>query len=136
MNGEVTKCEHREYGYAEIEFSGHAHPSAISQLFAGISNDMSVCALSPLQITSSHVDQVWMSHGDQLSKLPDDFVVIGKTKTAPYACIAHVDKPIYGIQFHPEVTHSPRGKEIIKNFVVNICQCRTNWTMVCAHTRR
>ncbi|KAI6164589.1 GMP synthase [Pisolithus thermaeus] len=64
--------------------------------------------------------QVWMSHGDQLQNLPPDFHVIA---------IAHDSKPIYGIQFHPEVTHSPKGKEIISRFVINICGCRTNWTM-------
>lgn len=71
-----------------------------------------------------------MSHGDQLSEMPENFHIIGKTKTAPYAAIAHNSKPFYGIQFHPEVTHSPRGKEVIGRFVLNICKCRANWTMV------
>ena len=71
-----------------------------------------------------------MSHGDQLQSLPPDFHVIGRTDTAPFAAVAHDSKPIYGIQFHPEVTHSPRGKEVISRFVLNICECRTNWTMV------
>jgi GMP synthase (glutamine-hydrolysing) len=71
-----------------------------------------------------------MSHGDQLLGLPPDFHVIGNTDTAPFAAIAHDVKPVYGIQFHPEVTHSPRGKEVIKRFVVNICGCQPNWTMV------
>ena len=70
-----------------------------------------------------------MSHGDQLSGIPDEFHVIGKTDTAPYAAIAHNSKPWYGIQFHPEVTHSKRGKEVIGRFVLNICQCKSNWTM-------
>lgn len=71
-----------------------------------------------------------MSHGDQLSSLPPNFHIIGATKTAPFAAIAHDTKPFYGIQFHAEVTHSPRGKEVIERFVVNICQCQKNWTMV------
>lgn len=71
-----------------------------------------------------------MSHGDQLSELPPDFHVIGRTKTAPYAAIAHNVKPFYGIQFHPEVTHSPRGKEVIGRFILGVCGCRQNWTMV------
>ena len=71
-----------------------------------------------------------MSHGDQLSAPPPDFHIIGHTKSAPYAAIAHNAKPIYGIQFHPEVTHSPRGKEVIARFVHSICGCKTDWTMV------
>lgn len=71
-----------------------------------------------------------MSHGDQLSAPPPGFHVIGHTKSAPFAAIAHNAKPLYGIQFHPEVTHSPRGKEVISRFVLNVCGCRTDWTMV------
>lgn len=74
--------------------------------------------------------QVWMSHGDQLSAPPPDFHTIARTPTAPFAAIAHATKPFYGIQFHPEVTHSPRGKEVIAGFVLRICGCKTNWTMV------
>jgi hypothetical protein len=71
-----------------------------------------------------------MSHGDQLSAPPPDFHIIGHTKSAPYAAIAHNAKPMYGIQFHPEVTHSPRGKEVIARFVRSICGCKSDWTMV------
>lgn len=71
-----------------------------------------------------------MSHGDQLSSLPPNFHVIGHTRTAPFAAITHNNKPFYGIQFHAEVTHSKRGKEVIGRFVLNICKCQTNWTMV------
>lgn len=71
-----------------------------------------------------------MSHGDQLSSLPPSFSIIGRTPTAPYAAIVHDSKPIYGIQFHPEVTHSPRGKEVIGKFVLDIVGCKANWTMV------
>ena len=71
-----------------------------------------------------------MSHGDQLSAIPEEFHVIGQTKTAPFAAIAHNSKPFYGIQFHPEVTHSPRGREVIGRFVLNICGCKPSWTMV------
>lgn len=71
-----------------------------------------------------------MSHGDQLSEMPPNFHVIGKTRTAPYAALAHNAKPFYGIQFHPEVTHSPMGKAIIGRFILNICGCKPVWTMV------
>lgn len=71
-----------------------------------------------------------MSHGDQLSGMPPNFHIIGHTQTAPFAAIAHNTLPLYGIQFHPEVTHSPRGKEVIGRFILNICECRSDWTMV------
>ena len=71
-----------------------------------------------------------MSHGDQLSKIPAEFHTIGFTESAPFAAIAHDTKPFYGIQFHPEVTHSPRGREVIGRFVLNICKCSASWTMV------
>ena len=73
--------------------------------------------------------QVWMSHGDKLSQLPPDFVTIATTQNSPYAGIAHSSKPIFGIQFHPEVTHTPRGTDLLRNFAVNICGAKTNWTM-------
>jgi len=74
--------------------------------------------------------KVWMSHGDQLQQPPENFHVIGQTNTAPYAAIAHTIKNFYGIQFHPEVTHTPKGREVIGRFVLNICECKANWTMV------
>lgn len=72
---------------------------------------------------------MWMSHGDKLSQLPEGFTTIATTQNSPYAGIAHTTKPIFGIQFHPEVTHSIRGTEILKNFAVNICGARQNWKM-------
>ncbi|KAH6913535.1 GMP synthase [Coprinopsis sp. MPI-PUGE-AT-0042] len=112
LGGEVTKCDHREYGFAEVQINKFGG-SNVDALFEGLGDAL----------------QVWMSHGDQLSKPPSNFHVIGHTNTAPYAALAHDSKPIYGIQFHPEVTHSPRGKEVIGRFILNICGCRPNWTM-------
>ncbi|KIY47699.1 GMP synthase [Fistulina hepatica ATCC 64428] len=112
MKGEVSKHTHREYGYAQIE-AVKSESSSVDALFEGLGEEF----------------QVWMSHGDQLSAMPPNFHVIGRTNTAPYAAIAHDSKPVYGIQFHPEVTHSPRGKEIIGRFILNICGCRAHWTM-------
>lgn len=74
-----------------------------------------------------------MSHGDQISEAPEDFVVVGKTRTSPFTAIAHKSEPFFGIQFHPEVTHTPKGKEIISRFVLNICKCKASWTMVCKY---
>ena len=71
-----------------------------------------------------------MSHADKLSKPPPDFHVIGHTQSAPYAAIAHNSKPFYGIQFHPEVTHTPNGKAVIGKFILDICGCKQSWTMV------
>ncbi|KAF4596114.1 GMP synthase (glutamine-hydrolyzing) [Pleurotus pulmonarius] len=114
LQGKVAKCEHREYGYAQIQISKVGDSgSSVDALFDGLGEEM----------------QVWMSHGDQLSELPPDFHVIGRTSSAPFAAIAHDSKPFYGIQFHPEVTHSPRGKEVIGKFILNICGCQQNWTM-------
>jgi GMP synthase (glutamine-hydrolysing) len=76
-----------------------------------------------------------MSHGDQITKMPDSFVTIAKTQTAPHVAIAHESKPIYGLQFHPEVTHTSIGRQILENFVVHICHARRSWTMVCFATR-
>jgi GMP synthase (glutamine-hydrolysing) len=70
-----------------------------------------------------------MSHGDKLSKLPEKFVTIATTPNAPFAGIAHTEKEYYGIQFHPEVTHTPKGTHLIKNFAVNVCKANANWTM-------
>lgn len=70
-----------------------------------------------------------MSHGDKLSNLPPDFVTIVTTQNAPFAGIAHDAKQLYGIQFHPEVTHTPCGKAVLENFAVKIAKCRQHWTM-------
>ena len=70
-----------------------------------------------------------MSHGDKVKNLPTGFKVIGSSGNSPYAAIANVEKKQYGIQFHPEVTHTPKGKTLLRNFVVNICGCETKWTM-------
>lgn len=113
LGGKVEKCDHREYGFAQIQISKINGNSSVDALFEGLGEEM----------------QVWMSHGDQLSGLPPDFHIIGHTKTAPYAAIAHNFKPLYGIQFHAEVTHSPRGKEVIGRFILSICGCRPSWTM-------
>jgi len=73
--------------------------------------------------------RAWMSHGDEVEKIPSGFEVIGHTDRSSAAAIANKQKKIYGIQFHPEVVHTERGSEILKNFVVNICQAKQDWTM-------
>ena len=73
--------------------------------------------------------EIYMSHGDKLASLPASFKTTATTSSSPFAGIAHLEKPIYGIQWHPEVTHSAQGSELLRNFAVDICQARQNWTM-------
>lgn len=110
-NGTISACTHREYGHADLDF-------ILKE------NDNENCLLKNLTNT-----KIWMSHGDQVKTLPDCFKKIASTKTAPYAAISHKTKPFYGIQFHPEVTHSVQGKQILKNFVLSVCSCKTDWKM-------
>ena len=106
LGGKVGKSFEREFGKAEINVISD------SKFFKGVKNT-----------------QVWMSHGDHISKIPAGFKVIAKTPKAPYAAIADEKRKIYGVQFHPEVVHSIEGKKIIKNFVVNISGCKPDWSM-------
>ncbi|KAI1862348.1 uncharacterized protein JN550_010210 [Neoarthrinium moseri] len=102
----------REFGHADLKADRHNSP--VDRLFEGLAEDAM---------------QVWMSHGDKLSQLPPGFCTIATTQNSPYAGIAHETKPIFGIQFHPEVTHTLRGKDLLKNFAVNICGAEQNWKM-------
>ncbi|MBI9018987.1 MAG: glutamine-hydrolyzing GMP synthase [Phycisphaerae bacterium] len=72
---------------------------------------------------------VWMSHGDQVNELPESFVSLGSTATCPFAVVKHKSVPFYGVQFHPEVTHTPCGVQIFDNFLYDICQCDGSWKM-------
>jgi GMP synthase (glutamine-hydrolysing) len=71
-----------------------------------------------------------MSHGDQVKSIPEGFNTIASTSSSPFTAIAHESKPIFGVQFHPEVSHSPKGKEVIAAFVRNVCQIDGGWSMV------
>ncbi|RDA92123.1 hypothetical protein CP533_6096 [Ophiocordyceps camponoti-saundersi (nom. inval.)] len=101
----------REYGQADVVAQRHDGP--VDRLFQDVGDAM----------------QVYMSHGDRLSQLPDGFCTIATTDNSPFAGIAHKERPIFGIQFHPEVTHTPRGKDLLRNFAVNICRAEQNWSM-------
>ncbi|EMC91712.1 hypothetical protein BAUCODRAFT_79682 [Baudoinia panamericana UAMH 10762] len=110
----VLAGEKREYGRAALNIHPRNGQEAhVSRLFEGLPDDM----------------DVWMSHGDKLSRLPDDFITIATSANSPYAAIAHESKEYYGVQFHPEVTHTPKGTQVIRNFAVSICKARQNWTM-------
>ena len=106
LGGKVEKSFEREFGKAEIEIVKD------SKFFKDFQNH-----------------QVWMSHGDHISKIPQGFEVIAKTPKAPFAGIANEEKKIYGVQFHPEVYHSIDGAKILKNFVIEIAGCSPDWSM-------
>ncbi|KAG0234322.1 GMP synthase (glutamine-hydrolyzing) [Actinomortierella wolfii] len=114
FGGKVQPCAHREYGPAVVKIlpAGEADAQS-SMLFEELSSE----------------SKVWMSHGDQVTELAPGFRCIATTDTAPFAAVRHVEKPLFGVQFHPEVTHSIDGKQIIKNFVVKICGAKQSWTM-------
>ncbi|KAI8869561.1 GMP synthase [Ramicandelaber brevisporus] len=113
LDKQVGIVEKREYGHADLHVVRHPdHPTA--DLLLKNINDMTT---------------VWMSHGDHIDGAPAGFMVIGTTATSDYAAICHEEKHIYAIQFHPEVTHTKQGSLLLRNFVVDICGCQTNWTM-------
>ena len=107
LGGKVEHSTHREYG------RGQLHVTAGCALFAGLGD----------------VVDIWNSHGDKVTKLPRGFRAVGRTDNSPFAAIEQQKKRFFGIQFHPEVVHTPRGKEIIQNFVYGICGCHMDWTM-------
>ncbi len=106
LGGNVGSAHEREYGKAEIKIISD------SPLLKNVKNT-----------------QVWMSHGDRVDAIPSSFKVIANTPSAPFAAIADEKRKIYGVQFHPEVVHSLDGKKIIENFVKDIANCRSDWTM-------
>lgn len=107
LGGQVSPGTKQEYGHAILHLS-----DADSPLFAGLS-------------TSS---PVWMSHADRIEEMPPGFRVLAYTENSPLAVMGNDDR-IFGLQFHPEVAHTPDGKTILKNFVYQICGCQGNWTM-------
>jgi GMP synthase (glutamine-hydrolysing) len=106
LGGAVQTADHREYGYAEVQLEGK------DPLFAGLGSGL----------------KVWMSHGDRVERLPKGFAAIGSSKNSPLAAMANVERKIYGLQFHPEVTHTEHGLTIIRRFVLDICGCAPVWT--------
>jgi len=107
LGGHVASSQHREYGPALLEVSERECP-----LFVGL----------PLAFP------VWMSHGDRIDGLPQGFKVAARTENSPIAAIAHPGRHLYGLQFHPEVTHTPRGADLIRNFLYGICGLGGTWT--------
>ena len=114
LGGEVETSDHREFGYAQVRARGH------SQLLAGIEDQVNAEGHGLLD--------VWMSHGDRVSALPPGFKLIASTGSAPIAGIADEERGFYGVQFHPEVTHTRQGARILQRFVHDICGCASSWT--------
>lgn len=106
-NGRVESASHREYGRANLQNIVTENP-----LFKGVGEK----------------SQVWMSHGDTITELPEEFQLIASTETVPVAAFQQKEKMVFGLQFHPEVTHSEQGLQLLKNFIVDICHCDQGWT--------
>lgn len=116
LGGQVASSVIREFGYAELFLHGQ------SQLLTDIED-----RITP---TGDALLDVWMSHGDKVTALPPGFKVICETRNAPIAGMADESRQWYGLQFHPEVTHTLQGLRILERFVVDICKAKTNWTPV------
>src|SRR5690606_16001694 len=93
------------------------------------SGQLNVLEECPLFDGLGKIVDIWNSHGDKVTKLPRGFRTVAKTDNSPFAAIEQPKKRFYGLQFHPEVVHTPRGKELIQNFVYKICGCKMDWTM-------
>ena len=107
LGAQVRASRGREYGRANLAIT---HPSTLL----------------------SHIGDsqtVWMSHGDQVMDLPEEFLSLAYTENCPYAVVKHKDRDFYGVQFHPEVSHTPCGSRIIRNFLFEICGCKGDWQM-------
>ncbi|MDG2915967.1 glutamine-hydrolyzing GMP synthase [Bisgaard Taxon 10/6] len=113
LGGLTENSNHREFGYASVSLENS------TALFARLNDD--------LNSAQPKLD-VWMSHGDKVTRLPEGFQVTGTTSTCPIAAMSDESRHFYGVQFHPEVTHTKSGLALLTNFVVDICGCSTNWT--------
>jgi GMP synthase (glutamine-hydrolysing) len=107
LGGKVRFTGRREYGAGVLELSSG------SELFEGL---------------GAQID-IWNSHGDEVTELPAGFRGIGQSESSAFAAVEDATRKLYGLQFHPEVAHTPRGKEILQNFVFRICHCAMDWTM-------
>ena len=107
LGGSVQSVPSREFGRTRCR------ALSTSELFSGIPEET----------------DVWMSHGDQVTRVSDDFVPLASTSSCPIAAVKHRELPVYGLQFHPEVTHTPFGKRVLQNFVRDICRCDGTWLL-------
>src|SRR4026207_608047 len=103
LGGEVYPSTSREYGDAEIE-----------KLLPGTMLDV--------------ISKVWMSHGDKITRMPEGFIALARSGNSPFAAMGDMQRKYFGVQFHPEVNHTPHGHKLLKHFVVDICGVKPNWT--------
>ena len=115
LGGEVEASTHREFGYAEVRARGH------TRLLQGIEDFATAEGHGMLK--------VWMSHGDKVTALPPGFALMASTPSCPIAGMADEARAFYGVQFHPEVTHTLKGRELLDRFVLEICGARPDWVM-------
>jgi GMP synthase (glutamine-hydrolysing) len=113
LGGEVEASNQREFGYATVS------PGAPNRLLDGLAETQAESGKPAMH--------VWMSHGDRVQSLPSGFVAIASTQNAPFAGMANESRRFYGLQFHPEVTHTDQGQRIIERFVHDICECPDTW---------
>ena len=109
LGGKVKKSKFREFGLAQVKKVNN------SQLIKNFFN-------------KKNINNVWMSHADRVSKLPNDFKIIASSKNSKFTIVENYKKKFYGVQFHPEVTHTDKGKIILKNFLFSICKVKKNWS--------
>ncbi|MFT4465366.1 MAG: glutamine-hydrolyzing GMP synthase [Sodalis sp. (in: enterobacteria)] len=114
LGGKVQGSSQREFGYAQVEVL------TTSFLVRDIQDDIGIGGTPLLD--------VWMSHGDKVTAIPVDFVTVASTETCPFAIMANEEKRFYGVQFHPEVTHTRQGQRMLERFVLDICRCDPLWT--------
>lgn len=114
LGGSVETSDHKEFGYAKVEVVNHS--SLLDQIEDSIN-----------KIGNAELD-VWMSHGDKVAAIPEGFVTVAKTDSCPFAAMAHEEKQFFGVQFHPEVTHTRQGSRLLENFACNIAGCEKLWT--------
>lgn len=107
LGGEVRNTPSREYGRARCRIKSP------NELFDGLPEET----------------DVWMSHGDQVAQVSSNFIPLAETDTCPIAAVRHCDLPVFGLQFHPEVTHTDLGKQVLRNFLVRICECNGTWKL-------
>ncbi len=107
FGGEAARATHKEFGPAELR----------------------ITRVDPLLAIGESTTLVWMSHGDRMTRIGDGLETLAVSDNSAHAVFRHHDKPIYGLQFHPEVTHSVHGKDVLRNFVLRICKAAPDWTM-------
>ncbi len=110
LGGQVERSDHREYGHARLIIDD------TDEIFHGL-------------LAGEPGHQVWMSHGDKVEKIPEGFNVLAHSASCPVAAMAHAEKSIFGVQFHPEVAHTEIGMDVIRNFLFRVCKCTPDWTM-------